>query len=118
MTGGTLDLTNLNYKRSLWVGPISDIYVPLRSPAASPRDQIHFLVVTKNREMLAIAEKMRDLKSEGDALLFVQEHAQELIVRKDVEGLVRYGVDLEDEDVRKLRKLNDNLAQDFVVLAD
>ena len=35
-----------------------------------------------------------------------------------MQGLIRSGIDQEDPDVRKLRSLNKNLAQDFVVVAE
>ena len=113
-----MDLTNLNYQSLFGVGHISEIYVPLKSAQASSQDEVHILVATKDPALLQMAEQMRQIGSREESLHFVQEHARELVVQRDVTGLVRFGLELEDRDVRKLRKLNDNLAQDFVVLAD
>ena len=118
LTGGALDLTSLNYTSFFGVGSVGTIYVPLRSSNNPLDNQTHILLETKNPALLKLAEGMRQVKNEEQARRFLQEHARELVIQKDVQGLVRFGIDLEDRKVRKLRKLNENLAQDFIVLAD
>src|SRR5438876_727313 len=114
LTNGFVDMTGVSYS-SLWgVGPISEIYVPVKSSRAFSDHQVHILLATKEPSLLQTAEKMRNLKSESDLLRFMAEHPQSVIISKSVEGLIRFGIELKDRDERKLRKLNPDLADDFV----
>ena len=63
--------------------------------------------------MLKTVEQMRQLKTEKDMLGYILEHRKEVIIPRQVEGLIRFGIDLRDRDEQNLRRLNPNLAKDF-----
>ena len=118
LTGGVVDLTGVTYSSLLGVGAISEVYAPVKPSGSSSDHQVHILLATKDPALLQTAEKLRALNTEKDLLRFIQEHEKEVIIPKRVEGLIRFGIELKDRDERKLRTLNPNLAQDFVVLAE
>ncbi len=118
LKGGVVDLTGLTYSSFLGVGTITEIYVPIRPSTASSNDEVHILFATKEPSLLAKAEKLRQLRTESEALRYLQAHRDELIFPRELEGLIRFGIEFKDRDERWLRTHNENLADDFVVLAD
>ena len=47
---------------------------------------------------------------------FVAQHAKQLVVKRDVAGLVRFGVEEHNSEHSKLAGLRGNLAPDFIIL--
>jgi hypothetical protein len=46
----------------------------------------------------------------------VAKNVDRVLLRRDVQGLVKFGVELGNGERRKLAKLQDNLAPDFIIL--
>jgi len=116
LTGGEINMLQTNYTSAWGVGPVSEIYIPVKPEDATSKEGVFILLATKDPALLALAEKMRGMKSEKEAVSFIFAHRNELIVKRPVQGVIRYGVDLRDKEERKLRKLNPDLAENFIIL--
>src|ERR1041384_3288252 len=66
VTGGELDTANAAYTSMLGVGKASEMYVPLVPPGVdSEKETIHLLVLTKDPELLAFTNQMREMEKSG-----------------------------------------------------
>jgi hypothetical protein len=74
------------------------------------------LVATKDAAILGLVESMNRSADAASAAKLLAENAGKLFPRKDVKGLVRYGIDLNDKDRSKLASLSQNLAPDFIII--
>jgi len=77
-------------------------------------------LATRDREVVDLAKKMSKIDSKDiKAMLgFVAENAKRLRHEKEVEGMVRSGIDSDDKVLKHLREKKEGLAADFVVLDD
>lgn len=117
LTGGTLDLTELVYSGGRVSGEIKQVFLPLRAAASGDAAPVRILVSSKDPALLALATKLRDAKNELEALqVLVRREGVE--TTRSVEGLVQFGIDLKSKEQKKLRELNENLAADFVIVAE
>ncbi len=100
-------------------GNISEIFIPVRPKGESMDAQVHILLSTKNKDIVAALEDLN--KSSGtmkETLDAASRHADKLFMQKDVSGLIRFGIDSDDKTRDKLAKLDMTLAADFVILND
>jgi hypothetical protein len=117
LTGCRVNVMEAAYKTRLGV-PTGDIFIPL-----APRDRrasgpVHFVLATKDPDIVAVAKEMAALdgKDTGAAFAFLAKNAKRLIRDKDVTGMVQSGIDKDDKLHRRLRELNKDLVADFVVV--
>ena len=96
----------------------SDIYIPLRAADSQPDAKVCALLVTHDPAMIALVEEMKAMADEKSALAFVIENHARLLPVRDVSGVLQFGINSESEKRRKIARLNDNLAADFVVIED
>lgn len=102
---------------SKW-GTISEVYIPLHVPGAPRDEKVHVLLATKDAATIKMIEQMSKLTSDQDLLKFALENREKLLSKRDVGGIVRFGIDLKDKDRRKLANLDKNLTPDFVIISE
>jgi hypothetical protein len=98
-------------------GRITEGYIPLRAPGQSINDRCYAVLATSEPATLALLEDLRKVKDEAGMATFVANHKNELKQKRDVSGLVRFGIESGDES-GKLGGLQKNLDKNFIVLAD
>lgn len=113
-------------------GKTKEIFIPVRHGDEKEGAQVHVLLSTKSPDTIAAFEELEKAEKaaegkgkspENDALdvktlEMLAKNASKLFVRKDVAGLVRFGV-MENSKTRdKLASLDMNLAPDFVILSE
>jgi len=116
LTGCELNLMESSYMEE--GGKAVELFIPARGPGEEEGDPINVLVATDDEELLAFMNEMMHLETERELMGYFARHRSKLHVRRDVEGLVRYGVDLDDSDRAELAGLDDALASDFVIVDD
>ena len=99
-------------------GRITEAYVPIRARGQSPDAQCYAVMATKDSRTLSLLEEMRQAKTEEAAIKFLERRAKELVVKRDVSGLVRFGVEEKNGEHAKLAGLKGNLAPDYIILAE
>jgi hypothetical protein len=98
-------------------GRITEGYIPLRAPGQSMKDRCFAVLATTDPHTLALLEELRKVKDDAGMATFVANHKGELKQKREVSGLVRFGVESGGES-GKLGGLQKNLAPNFLVLAD
>jgi len=99
-------------------GKAVELFVPARGPGEEEGAPIYVLVATDDKELLALTNEMMQFETERELMSYFARHRSQLHFKRDVEGLVRYGVDLDDSDRAELAGLDDALASDFVIVDD
>jgi hypothetical protein len=131
ITGAFYDLTGgIHFHREFDkddINNISEIYVPVFSVAEMASDsksepKVKLIVQTRNPGMLETYRSFGSSSgsmSKEQVLDYLKQHADQIYVRKDVEGMVKSGLNSEDSDkTKELAKLSANLDPDYVLLEE
>ena len=74
------------------------------------------LVASKDEALLDLMSEMNELEDEVKLITFMIENREKLRTERPVQGLVRFGIELDSDDKRDLKKLYPQLTEDFVIL--
>ena len=123
ITGGTLDVMNSTYTSTFGKGAAKSIYVPLvPAKVDSAKETIHVLIKTKDADLLQFTNDVRKLEdskgSDAVATAFFLKNMDKMKITKTVQGLVKFGIESDDKEIRKIRELYDNLASDVIVVEE
>jgi len=124
LTGCELHVANSAYliRRSKYeaegTGRITEAYIPIQASGDASGSRCYAVLATKEPQVLSLLEEMRQAKSDTAAIAFIERHGKELLVKREVSGLVRFGVEEQNGEHAKLAGLRGNLAPDYIILAD
>jgi hypothetical protein len=114
LTGCTMSLMEASYTEN--GGKATEIFLPARGAQELEGTRAHVLVATKDGTLLSVANQLLETKDEAALMRYALDHHEQILSTRDIEGLVRRGVDLDDEERTKLESLDATLAEDFVIL--
>lgn len=114
--GGHIDLTESVTASSFGSGEAKEAYLPIRREGAESGDPVSIVLATKNAALLKVINEMTQIEDEEQMVLYGLKNHEALFQQKDAQGLVRFGIELDDSDERQLRELIPELTKDFVVL--
>ena len=114
LTGCSLSLLDASYTETS--GSVTELFIPARGESDAEGSPVHVLVATKDPELLGLANQLVKIEDQGEMMRFSLEHGDRMFPTRDVTGLVRYGVDLDDDERAQLQGLDDALAENFVIL--
>jgi len=124
LAGCQLRLTDAIYEHDLGSASRPNrLFIPVHASDAEPGAKTGLVVETRDPGLLAAYQEVLALDrrqdlSDAEAEAYVLEHAATLFPRRDVQGLIRFGLELEDEDRREIAGLADELTPDFVILEE
>ena len=117
LTGCTLDHSDAVWMESRIGDNVKEAYIPIFDPKdEDKKSKIKILLATKNPETLDLVRQLSELKSEEEAMKFMVANMDKVLAERDVQGLVRFGIELDDDDAREIKKISPNLAEDFIIL--
>lgn len=116
LSGAKLDLTAVTYSSTFGVGDAKEVYIPVVPIGQEDSRETHILLATKDPKILETVDKLRALKSEDEAMQFVLKNASSLVIERDIEGLIRFGLEFKEDDKHALKRENPNLSEHFVVI--
>lgn len=116
LNGCYLDLTEAAYFHKQGSNRVTELFIPVRPVQDKEAKQIFILIGTKNAEMLALAQKLADVRTEQEAIQILQQNEKKIFQETDIRGLIRHGVDLDSKDRARLAGLDKALSADFVIL--
>ncbi|WP_395742418.1 hypothetical protein [Prosthecobacter sp.] len=100
-------------------GNISEIFIPVRPKGQTEGSQVHILLSTKDKDIVAALEDLnRSSGNMKDALEAAARHKDKIFVQRDISGLIRFGIDSDSKTRDKLAALDMKLAPEFVILND
>jgi hypothetical protein len=98
-------------------GFITEAYVPIRSPGQALDAPCYAVLATTDTQILRALEALRQVTDDSGMKTWMQNHGKALEPRRDVSGLVKFGIESGSES-GKLPGLQQNLAASYIVLAD
>ena len=116
LTGCELNLMESSYMEEN--GKAVELFIPARGPGEEEGGPIYVLVATDDKELLALTNEMMTFETERELESYFARNRSKLHFKRDVQGLVRYGVDLDSSDRAELAGLDAALASDFVIVDD
>ncbi len=98
-------------------GKIKEVFIPIRPVGSLDTEPVHILLSTKDPKVI---QSLGDLKNteqnQGNIFASLAKHRDQLFVKEDVSGLIRFGINADDKTKEKLSKLKLKLTKDFVIL--
>ena len=98
-------------------GAMTEAYVPLYGSKPSGTDVVKMVFATKDPEVLNLLQTMKSM-SDDKIKEAIIEHPDSWFKKRDIEGVVRYGMDLKEKDRNDMRRLNPKLDAQFIILTD
>lgn len=95
-----------------------ELFVPVSSRALMDDEKIAVMVATKNPRLIDTVMEMKTLKSETEQETWAIKNHERLFPMDDVQGLVRFGLDMKESERRKIAELDKNIVADFIILND
>jgi len=117
LTGCRVNVIEAVYK-TRFGAPTDDIFIPLTASGPNRAKAVRFVVATRDPDIVALVKEMAaiDDKSKGASFAFLAKNLHRLVRDKDVMGMVQSGIDKDDKTHKRLRELNKDLVEDFVVI--
>jgi hypothetical protein len=118
-----LVITNcqLNLFRSSYLSYAGDqnptyYYIPVHD-LSSVTGQVCILLKTAEPDLLATIAQIKGLKGDDASLVqWVRKNRARAFPRRNVQGLVCFGIDMKSTDRAELARVQNNIAQDFIIL--
>lgn len=116
-------------RRSATKQRTTEVFIPVRPVGSKKNGPVAILFASKNPEEIALSEEIatilsKDLKALPEdehrkALFFLIDHASKIREDREIEGIIRFGLDdLKDKQRNKMADLDPNLTADFIVIED
>jgi len=120
LTNCTIDLSSAAYETLIYqnVAIPSELFIPVRSASEKEPVKDTVLLATRDPELMKTLREMESQPSEEALKEWIARNVERVFMRRDVKGLVQFGVELDTKQRRKLAKLQDNLAPDFIILSE
>jgi len=118
LTNCRLALSDAAFKSYAGSKQPTELYMPVKSQESRTNREVFVLLATRDPDLMATFAEMQNLKSETEEREWVLKNKERVFPRRDVQGLVRFGIDLNDKDRRRLANLQSHLASDFIILDD
>ncbi len=112
----SLDVMDSTYiTSSLNEDEATDLYIPMYVPE-TPKERIQIFLHSQDPELLQIFNEMLAKEDETEVMKHFLEHRNQLMQQRSVSGLIRFGLESNQEDRDILKEHNPNLAEDFLIL--
>jgi hypothetical protein len=115
LTNCVLDLSDSAYRTVGVTKKPLELYVPLHAKGSS-NDTVQVVLATRSPELIKTIMEMETLGSRAAAEEWEAKNHDRLFPKRDVSGLIRYGIDLKSYERTKLMGIQANLAKDFIIL--
>ena len=120
ITNCTIDLSSAAYQTLRYqnVEVPSELFIPVRSASEKEPVKDTILLATRDPELMKTVREMESQPSREELKEWIARNTDRVFMRRDVKGLVQFGVELDGGEKRKLAKLQNNLAPDFIILEE
>lgn len=113
-----LNLPDSSYRASKTSDTPTMLFVPVSVPKNSENKKVQVILATKDEAMLETMKEMQKQKSSTSALTWILKNSDRCFPKKDISGIVQFGIDQKDSERSKLSKLQGDLADDFIIIQD
>lgn len=113
-----LNLPGTAYRVSKTSNTPTMLYVPVAVPKLSENKKVQVILATKDDVMMETMKEMQQQKSTTAALTWIAKNSERCFPKKDISGVVQFGIDQKDSERKKLASLQGDLANDFIIIKD
>ncbi|MBE7496970.1 MAG: hypothetical protein HS117_18675 [Verrucomicrobiaceae bacterium] len=111
----TLNLLECAHMERL--GNITEVFIPVRGGEEPGGAPVHILMATKDKEIIAAVKDITNSSTSEKAVIeAAARNASKIFMKRDVSGIVRFGIEADSKTRDKLTGLDMNLTKDFVIL--
>ncbi|MBL9133896.1 MAG: hypothetical protein JNG86_21975 [Verrucomicrobiaceae bacterium] len=115
--GATLNLLECAHMERL--GKITEVFIPIRGGEEPKGAPVHILMATKDKDIITALNDLKSSSNSEKAMIeAAARQAANIFMKRDVSGIVRFGIDADSKTRDKLAGLDMNLAKGFVILDD
>ena len=122
ITGGRLEAVNCVWQESSKTHTIDKVFVPLSSSnvkSGDPNAPTLVMVEETDPAILQTAQEVKDLNGEAATVDFIKKNHDRAFIRRDVEGMVKAGINSDTDTREKMAKLdNTSLASNWIMLKE
>lgn len=118
LTNCVLNLPDASYLKSKTSDAPKMLYIPVTAGKKSDDKKMHVILATKDEAMLETMKEMMQQKSPTAALTWIAKNLDRCLIKKDISGVVQFGIDQKDSERKKLSSLQGDLAEDFIIIKD
>ena len=121
LTGCTLAIPESSHEES-YSGGVERMYIPVYATPPEDgefADDIVLMLSSESPDYIRSYTSLDPTMSETDLLMALVENYDDLYRQPDsITGLVRFGIELQDDEADQLRSLDPSVVHDFVILDD
>jgi hypothetical protein len=111
-------ITDAMYRQNKTSKSVEELFIPVRSESESAAsERCAVLLATRDPGLITLYQQIESSRSKEEAIGYLEHHKNKF-VNREIKGLVKFGIDLKDEERRKLASLDKSLTTDFVILTD
>lgn len=119
LKGCALDLADATFFKDKDSDRIKTAFIPIRPVGASDSAPLELLLQTQGSAYLDVLNKIQAVGNDEARLTeYMTANADKVFPEKDVEGLIAWGIDVEEKQLDEIRRLNKSLKPDFKILMD
>jgi hypothetical protein len=111
-----LSLPQASIRTTRTTNRMKEAFIPIISAPGQKEERTSVLVATTDPATLALLEQFNQTTDEAEKRKLMISNLDRFFPKRTVKGLVRFGIDMNDRDRRKLADLDQNLASDFVII--
>jgi hypothetical protein len=117
LTNCVLNLSEASYKSYAGSQRPTELFIPVQR-RISDSGKVHVLLATKDEELISTFMEMQNLPRSTDIMEWASQNRDRIFPHRDVMGLVRFGIDMKEKERKKLAKMQESIAQDFIIVDD
>jgi hypothetical protein len=118
LTNCVLNIPGASYRRSKTSDTPTLLFVPVTAAKHDDNKKIQVILSTKDEVMMETMKEMQQQKSTAAALTWIAKNSDRCFPKKDISGIVQFGIDQKDSERKKLASLQGDLADDFIIIKD
>lgn len=119
LKGCALDLADATFFKDKDSNRIKTAFIPIRPVGASDSTPLQLLLQTQGSAYLDVLHKIEAVGSDEARMTeFMTANVDKVFPEKDVEGLIAWGIDVEEKQLAEIRRLNESLHPEFKIIMD
>jgi len=115
VTGAVLDVMDATFISPFYTEEATELYIPIRA-SEEDTSPIRAFLFTKDPDILAVYNGLIPLEDEVEIINYFIEHRDVFSQNREISGLIRFGIESDQDDRDILRENNEHLAKGFIIL--
>jgi hypothetical protein len=96
----------------------TQLFIPVIIDQKNTDEKVHVLLATKDKNLIATVMELELQMSKTAVMNWLSKNRERAFVKRNITGLVQFGIEQKVSDRRKLANLQGDLAKDFIIIKD